>query len=295
MHFTYASPDNTSLYQGDLLARTPGVDDLLREVHPHYYNKPDDYHYLQVLTQSCDLVKRRDSGCNARYIALAAVRPFDLVLRREVEKYQRDPLAVAGGFCDLGSKAKVWAFLERLFNNNENEYFYLNEEPSVGLDQPHCAFLALSISVKSQLHYDTLLAAKIAQLQESFQHKLGWLVGNMYSRVGTDDWVPTAGSSEDFERKIDQTLKDYVLWVAKEHQRALIKKLKTEPDVNPEVAAKHLAEVRRTIPRRKDVVVETVGEILTKLGVDPDVVQKARNRITNDPAISSIISGDVTA
>lgn len=294
MHFTYnETPDATSLYQGDLIRRTTAVDAMLREVHPHYHRK-DDYRYLIVLTQSCDLVRRPPGNLTpARYISLAAVRPFELVLTREIAKYQRDPKARAGGFCDSGSRGRVHDFLERLFNNNESEYFYLNEDATIGLHEPYCAFLALSIAVKSELHYDTLLAAKFCQLKDTFQHKLGWLLGNRYSRVGTDDWVPTACSSAEFESRINKVLDGHAAWIPKEHQKALLKRLKNVADVTPAVVEPHLEEVRRTIPKKKDVVVTAVGEILSDLKVADDVIAKAKLRIESDPGIANIISGDL--
>jgi len=41
-HFTYSEhPDNASLMQGDVLERTPEIDRLLEEVHPHFSeNRP---------------------------------------------------------------------------------------------------------------------------------------------------------------------------------------------------------------------------------------------------------------
>jgi len=82
LHFTYCRPDKSTLKQGDLVARNSDVDEMLREVHPHYFRKAGDYRYLLVLTQTCDLV-RREGECATRYISLAAVRPFELALRRE--------------------------------------------------------------------------------------------------------------------------------------------------------------------------------------------------------------------
>ena len=48
-------------------------------------------------------------------------------------------------------------------------------------------FLQLSVALKVE-HYDLCLDAKIAELKEPFQAKLGYRVGHMYSRVGTAEW-----------------------------------------------------------------------------------------------------------
>ncbi len=72
LHFTYKECDtySPSLKQGDILHKTPELLELLEKVHPHYINS--EYKYFQVITQSCDLVRKNDS-CKSRYITLAAV------------------------------------------------------------------------------------------------------------------------------------------------------------------------------------------------------------------------------
>src|ERR1041385_7046579 len=190
MHFTYEpKPDIKVLCQGDVLTRTEGIDAILREVHPHYLK--DDYKYLMVLTQTCDLVRRFEGNrCASRYLTLVAVRPLRLVVERQIERYQHHALEREFGFCNSKNRPKIEEFMESLLNNNNHDFFYLHKEPTIEFIEPHCAFLALSIAVKSEIHYDTCLAAKRLQLSESFQHKLGWLTGNLYSRVGTSDWTP---------------------------------------------------------------------------------------------------------
>jgi len=78
-------------------------------------------------------------------------------------------------------------FTESLLDNNESSYFYLHEDIDSSISGMNCAFLALSVALRIE-HYDKCLAAKVAQLKEPFQAKLGWLVGSMYSRVGTQEW-----------------------------------------------------------------------------------------------------------
>lgn len=184
-HYIYSDKTDTSnLNQGDVLRRSDELVSLLSEIHPHYASH-ESYKYFLVLTQSCDLV-RRDGSSNAKYISLAAVRPIEDALMREAKTHQdwwQEPKKV------LDSKAftRMQMFVESLLDNNQAGYFYLHEDSAAGLYGRNCAFLALSIALRAQ-HYDLCLRAKIAQLQESFQAKLGWLVGNMYGRVGTSEW-----------------------------------------------------------------------------------------------------------
>ena len=84
--------------------------------------------------------------------------------------------------------------------NKEPDYFFLSDDTSLGFPDRMVAFLKLSISLKADLHYDTCLSAKVLGLTDAFKAKLGWLVGNMYSRVGTPDWVSDRAKPAGFPR-----------------------------------------------------------------------------------------------
>jgi hypothetical protein len=211
LHFTYCNPDGEDLQQGDVLCKTEDISSLIRQVHPHYLK--DDYSHFLVLTQSCDLVRR--PNCKARYITLAAVRPIEIVLQREVEKFQ-DRISKAAGACKQSARGNVKRFLQRLLNNNEGEFFYLQKEPSVGLSDNSCAFLRLSISIRAYEHYQKCMDARSISLKPTVQNKLGWLTGNMYSRVGTEDWTPENVSEDQFKEIIDEILDLNFVWIEDE-------------------------------------------------------------------------------
>src|SRR6266567_6106288 len=88
-HWTYKSPEG-DLCQGDVLKKTDVIRAVLEQVHPHYLK--DDYTHFVVLTQTCDLVRREGGRCGSRYITLAAVRPLEVAVRRELLKYQKSEL-----------------------------------------------------------------------------------------------------------------------------------------------------------------------------------------------------------
>lgn len=184
-HYVYDATKTTELCQGDILSRTPALVALLDEYFP-YYSRHRDYIYFMVLTQTCDLVSRDGAPCNSPYISLAAVRPIKDVVLMEASKHQPVKLQETN---IVGNKAreKLAMFLESLMDNNKAGVFYLHVDFDVGITEPCCAFLQLSVSFRS-VHYDKCLGAKIAQLKEPFQAKLGWLIGNMYSRVATTEW-----------------------------------------------------------------------------------------------------------
>lgn len=222
MHFTYQYPEG-ALKQGDLLRVTDELREVLEKFHPHYAQNPN-YPFLIVLTQSCDLVIAQGK-CRSRYITLAAVRPLETLIERELEKHQRSSIETANKICSTDRRYWLKDFFMKLLNNNLSEYFYLAEEPELGIHNPHVAFLALSVAIKSE-HYQACLTERFGQLNEIFRAKLGWLVGDIYSRVATPDWVPTRVNQEAFGAMIEQMLDGIAIWVPPQ----FLEKLKAAQD-----------------------------------------------------------------
>lgn len=212
MHFTYAkSKSESDLQQGDLLSLTEDLCALVQEHHPRYLKS--DYIRFMVITQTCDLVRRSVALPSAEYVSICAVRPLRVVLSREIAKYQDKPLLKKIRGADARNRDKVKAFLERLTNNNNHEYFYIHEEKTIGIEESCCAFLRLHIALRTADAYDILREARCVSLNSSFQAKLGWLVGNIYSRVGTDDWAPEHYPKADWQEMISQLLDDNTTWL----------------------------------------------------------------------------------
>ncbi len=184
-HFIYAETEQDRLCQGDILSKTPELKSLLSQYHA-YYASQANYRFFQILTQSCDLVRRGGAPPSSAYITIAAVRPVEEAILREARKHQ-EGWQVSSSVISAKMRDRLQLFLESLLDNNQHGYFYLHEDISLGISGRFCAFLALSIPLRTE-HYDLLLGAKIAQLKDEFQAKLGWLIGSMYSRVGTKEW-----------------------------------------------------------------------------------------------------------
>lgn len=282
----YKAPAAEHLEQGDLLAKTDAIKSIIEVVHPYYLKS--DYTHFMVLTQSCDLVRRKKDACKSRYITLAAVRPLSLVIQREIESYQ-DEFDKAGMVCSKRYRLDLIQFLQRLHNFNEPEFFYLHSESNLGFPDPHCAFLRLSVSVKSLLHYDACLKARILSLNDVYQAKLGWRVGDMYSRVGTEDWVPGVESSEDFERRISKLLDGACKW--EDDKRLTHAKTKSPSDLlqhGVEAIRKHISDVEMTNPL-EEVIGAVISQLrkLSKVENEDDAV-KIGNRLRNDPVLSRL-------
>ena len=272
--------------QGDVIARTAKVNEILKEVHPHFYQHSKNLFFM-VLTQSCDLALRGGGACKAPYITLAPVRSLDLVVERHLG--QLPPVEVAANLPVMGSKAKSKAseFLQRLFNNNEPGYFFLDSEDTP-LDFDCVAFLNLSIAIKSDLHRESCLDAKILQLDATFQAKLGWLVGQMYSRVGTMDWTPS-----ELTKKVGRVLQDAAIWIDDGKVSPLEEVFRTIATSRPDVRMTQ-AEISRAIakvPSKKQLVLKEASRVIEEaLGPEQAALaERLRKRLEGDAGLATFL------
>lgn len=285
-HFTYAEPRLDQLRQGDILRKTPKLLDLIKEVHPHYAN--DDYLYFQVLTQSCDLVRRNGKDCKSRYLTLAAVRSMKLIVQRAIETYSDKFLFEDTLFCSTKHKKPLADLFKKLLNNNDTQHFFLKSYPDVGLNEDCCTQLHLSIAIRAYEHYDICLESKILELREEFRAKLGWLVGNLYSRVGTQDYVPGAiADATEFESFVDDSISQYVVWLP-ERDYSAYRKGHTNSTSIEELQGRIIADRQR----KKDSKVSTLVSAISKAlpaGVDEDTKMKLRNLLSAHPLLRTVL------
>lgn len=228
VHFTYKKDANfESLCQGDLLSITGEMRKILEEVHPYFLHK--QYKYFMVLTQSCDLVRRDGINCKTPYITLAAVRSFDDFFERQLISSRCAEEINGYLLMDSKQKERAYQLLERLYNNTEPDYFFLYKEDALQLPESMVACLKVSIALKSKLHYQECLQAKKIELSDEFKAKLGWLVGNIYSRVGTTDWesILTAGARR---AMLEEELCNHCIIGLKEQIRALKEELRNNSE-----------------------------------------------------------------
>lgn len=275
-HFTYSQVvDRKSLKQGDILKKSEDLCNVLREYHK-YYADTSQYTHFQILTQTCDLVRRgrSDSGqCSARYLTLAAVRPLETVIQRAIEKIIDRRVIVDDVYCcRKRDKDKLSHEIKSLFNNNAKEYFFLKASPEDGLTEDSCTFLQLSIAIRANEHYKLCLDAKLLELEPNFSSKLGWLVGNLYSRVGTTDYVPGALPDDGiFNEHIETVLSTYVVWV-EDNIFSEFKKA-AQPNLTvPEISTLAVGEVLKVRSQK-------VNNILDKIATETDMSDDQRRKL----------------
>ncbi len=217
MHWTYSQTEpDSDLQQGDFLAPTDELREILREVHPHFC--ADKYLGFVITTQTCDLVRRGSKSPKAHYINIAAVRSLKDTAAHLFERVS----PVAKGIFRKSDRNTAKDLLDRLFNQNEQALglFYFHPDADIGLGDPSVAFLRIVIALRAE-HYDILLSARRGGLDSAFQAKLGWLVGNLYSRAATPDWSDQEGGQNELEQLEGLYLKEHLpghgpIWVEDE-------------------------------------------------------------------------------
>jgi len=289
--FIFESDENTDkeqLRQGDLLLRTPELASAIGEAHS-YYAEASDYSHFLVLTQSCDLVRRGDKNCKSRYITVCAVRPLTVTVSREFESFV-SPLA--GCPLPLGKKENsvlARQFLERMLNNTVDGFFFIPRGTADTVDEHLCAFLPLSIALRSD-HYDTCLEAKVAQAQEIFAAKVGSLASNLYSRIATPDIHEKNDKSvvRDYTQAFFEDLGySSVIWLTtfqrEQLESAIASRLaQTGAD---KIDQKEAQELFANLPQEADAIAARVVHLLGEKGLienDSDVKRRASNILKND-------------
>ena len=260
IHFTYKpNPDMQSLCQGDVLEITPELSVVLKEVHPYFLN--EQYKYFMVLSQSCDLVRRNGKNCKTPYITLAAVRSYSeflekILLKGKFAEKNKELLLM-----DDKHKERAYQLIERIYNNTEPEYFFLFKEEALEFQESMVAYLKVSIALKSDEHYDKCLSAKKIELTDEFKAKLGWLVGNMYSRVGTADWEGIM-SPQARKDMLNNDLNSMCVIGNKEQLKQLKRNYleQTELMPNHEVAIEFISNIQ--IKTKYDKVMDVIEEVI---------------------------------
>lgn len=203
IHWTYRIPKpEEDLSQGDIIARDESVLNILKGVHD-YFRDPK-YLCFIVLTQSCDLVMR-SGACKARQIGLGVVRSLDEVL---ADVFGETCGAGAARVYSRAGRADAKELVERVLNQNEwgHGYFYLHPHADVKIAVEAVAVLRVSIALRSREHYETLRGARCGSLDTEYRNKLGWLTGNLYSRVDTTDWADQPGGKAGSKKLVDKLL-----------------------------------------------------------------------------------------
>lgn len=283
LHWTYVNADGSSdLQQGDILRPTDELMSLLKEVHPHFTDSK--YWGFAVITQSCDLVRRKADDCKARYISLAVIRSIEELLPRWLAHTCKP---IAPGIYVKQDKLLAKQLLQRILNQNEQSLgvFYLHADSELGLIDSSVIQLRVSVSLRSD-HYQKLIDARCGRLATEYSAKLGWLTGNLYSRVATTDWSDQPEGQKEMERIVSDLLKatvddNVVVWVDEERAKAA-KRNGADLDSATIESIEDLLNKHQD-PPKIEIAINRVIERLTELGInDPELLNSLQKRLRND-------------
>ncbi len=284
-----------ALNQGDLLEKTPEIVEMLSQAH-NYYAEADDYTHFLILTQSCDLVTR-GRAINAPYITICAVRPLSVVVEKyfagKSSKIEMTDIEVA----KLSLKQRFSMFMERIIHNTEDGFFYIPSDGVEVIREDLCAFLNLSVALRPS-HYDVLLRSKIAQLEDIFCAKLGWLKGNIYARVATPDIEEHVDDPKLYKKEfVERHLRSgSLLWLSAFQQELLIRSVKefAEKNALAKLTEDQSNEIIGRIPKDIEIIAMRIVDKLIKNkiidGADEDLVRKTKKSIQNVSSLKMLIN-----
>ena len=286
LKFIFKVPDDThfdALRQGDLLLRTTRVREALAQAHQHYAAH-EAYTHFVVLTQSCDLAVREGGKFRASYVTICAAKPLSTYLDKKFSDVfaEKSPVKIGRSPMLRGAEG----VLKKLISNTSDEVFFLDAFAAPSINEPLCAFLQLSIALRAE-HYDALFAAKQAEMTDIFAAKIGWMTGNLYSRVATPDlYEVDPRAAQDYERNlIHGLLRDDAEWLdnrqIKEYRRRLSQA--TDAKGGP-LSAEEARSIVRECPKPIQELSSAVLDVLAAadLVIEPDTLKAIQNRIESN-------------
>ncbi len=300
VHWTYVPfKTESSLEQGDFLEPSFELNSVLKDfpANPSF----ESINGFLVLTQSCDLVRAHNRKLKTQYISLAIVQPLMVVLPNMLQ-LECKRVSNENNFFLSSSKEKAHELLSRVLNQNERKQglFFLHEDEALGLGVHSVAMLRASITLDAR-RYDVLQKARKGRLKPEFQAKLGWLVGNLYSRVGTADWADQDQGGKLLKKLIRDILSgsdSSPRWISDE----IVKCAEAEGVQNiTELSELEIEKYRPTPP--KELATQVISELLNKLAVETSLYKhvpeedmkrfqhKLKRRIMIDPRFLRLLKG----
>jgi len=232
-------PDKQSLYQGDIIFIDAAIRSNLKALCQGKIMKAE---FAIVLTQSCDLVKRSEFGnkCKAQLIHMGLLSIFDEYFIENLSKYcEKGLFEDKVRIIDQGNAQKLQNSLERLFNNNINDYFFIPEDNGQGLASHYIVDIRDQCLISFDF-FEDIIRNKRCELEEIYRAKLGYMISQLFSRIGTKDW-----NKQELENTIKVLISENSIILSKDKVRMAKQK-------EPELLSKYPA-VEQLIPALKQL------------------------------------------
>ncbi|MFO0837410.1 MAG: hypothetical protein U1D55_02710 [Phycisphaerae bacterium] len=276
--------------QGDILLPTDDLRESLNVAH-RWFNDPK-YLGFMVISQTCDLVRRAGDLCKTPYTEIAVVRPlrpYMLALLRQQCDW------IGDRYFPATERNRANELLDRVINQNEAALglFYLHPESEIGIAEESVVLLRVSIALRSNEHYGTLMDARRGRLHPEFANKLGWLCGNLYSRVGIRDWKEDEQDKETAEAIKRRLLEDSDGTSPRfvDCPKSFLKELRQgKVDLRCATADQIEAKIAKYQSKPyKESALDAVVRVLEGQGVDAKTRAKIRNVLTSDSEFATAL------
>lgn len=282
--FFYSTEINLNvLNQGDLIQLTNDIKGLIESNEIKINPKAK---YLIILTHTCDIVHDK-----SKYITFTPVIFLEDFIQELIEESMKKEIERKGQVLSIKKKLTICDKILRLANNNLSEYFFLIMNTGREINNHLVALLKESFSINSKSIDHSILKdkdAKVAELNENFRAKLGWLIGDMYARVATKDYIPEAISKEDFVKEVDQTLEKSVLWIEGKKIDSGERKLREDIDsLDQDNIREYLNNIH--IPSNEEKIKNLILEKLSTTSLSTDEVIKITEIIVKSTTLQSVI------
>lgn len=220
-----------SLQQGDILRVDGQFGQYFGEFYPAIQPSDGKIEYVMVLTQSCDLVRVKKRKPKLSHVNVCLIRRLSSVIKRLI-KDEIKPTEM-GGKKILARDAldQLKDKLSKLLNNNDQKtHFFLPKKTPFEDDM--VAVLPLSFSFRVD-HYDLLIENRVLGIKPEFQAKVGYTIGQLYSRIATPDLHDFDWDDKKIRQHINQLLDNSNLQqVPDSHYIDYIKKYADTDQVN---------------------------------------------------------------
>ena len=167
--------------------------------------------------------------------------------------------------------------------------FYIHPDAAVRISQPSVAVLQVSVALRAKEHYKTLIAARTGGLREPFQSKLGWLIGNLFARVATQDVDPSTRRQlqRDLLEPAEGLAENSPRWVSKQRVE-LVKRARVNIGGMTRDQIGKVLDQHKPIPPMQ-VALERVIVVVREsvAGVTPAHLEAVRARLATDAVFES--------
>lgn len=280
------------LSQGDVIDRTAAVDACIGNALALGGGRLGCTHLI-VLTQSCDLVKRK-GRFKAPHITLAAVRPFFDVMNEYLSEKNTPITGTDFSYYPKSVREDIKKLIERHLNNTEDDFFFLPKSEDSNIPEDLLALLRVTVTVEKE-HYEILAKAKIAELHDVFRAKLGWLAGNIYSRVATPALEETGNAESIRKSYYNQYIsQEEGHWISKLTATKLCELVEKERNKIGRNLNKHeVEEIYNKIQGGASIVADSIVEELKRCELidpaDSNLAKKFARAIARDGNIRSLV------